>query len=374
MDRRRFLAISGGAAALMLSSKLELFAKKPIVEEKRNHSIASLGKTVIESERKTLGGLIRVDYDKCSHDYELFIKEAITEYRKKYGNAVPNTLETYANALMMSIGMFSSKQGFSYSLVSTLSEAMEYKIIDCDTSVLIAADFLLSLGVNSEKLGFFRTLASRSSDVDHVMLRVDDYYFETVITSPSANQFDLSGYYRKDIQENFPQAYDSSFDDESISQNWGGILEVLSRVVHERRKLAIKNPSPEILAPIVQLSERSISLERALLSSAPKNPAHWNGLGALLGEAFDLCFMGNEQKKGLIYADEALSDFNKAIELYPQYSSAFMNRAQMKHRLGDTVGAIEDMESAIKWLAPGSGNMKTALNQLLNWKKLEMEK
>lgn len=46
--------------------------------------------------------------------------------------------------------------------------------------------------------------------------------------------------------------------------------------------------------------------------------------------------------------DEALEDFNKAIELKPEYTQAYINRAYYaKENLGDYKGAIEDYIIAI---------------------------
>jgi len=45
---------------------------------------------------------------------------------------------------------------------------------------------------------------------------------------------------------------------------------------------------------------------------------------------------------------EAISDFNEAIEINPQYSQAYLNRGYSKHHLGDYYGAISDFNKAIE--------------------------
>lgn len=57
---------------------------------------------------------------------------------------------------------------------------------------------------------------------------------------------------------------------------------------------------------------------------------------------------------------ECLSDFNKAVELQPQYAFRFAARAFAKNHFGDIDGAVEDYEIAVK-IDP---NDAVALNNL----------
>jgi tetratricopeptide (TPR) repeat protein len=43
----------------------------------------------------------------------------------------------------------------------------------------------------------------------------------------------------------------------------------------------------------------------------------------------------------------ALADFNKAIELTPDFASGYFSRGSLKYRMGDKVGALADYDKAI---------------------------
>jgi tetratricopeptide (TPR) repeat protein len=45
---------------------------------------------------------------------------------------------------------------------------------------------------------------------------------------------------------------------------------------------------------------------------------------------------------------EALAEYNKAIELNPQFADAYSNRGMIKSKLGDREGAIADYTKAIE--------------------------
>ncbi|MFH0867356.1 MAG: tetratricopeptide repeat protein [Bacteroidota bacterium] len=58
-------------------------------------------------------------------------------------------------------------------------------------------------------------------------------------------------------------------------------------------------------------------------------------------------------------AKEALNDYNKAIELKPDYADAFYNRGLCKQYLGDKTGACSDWDKAV---VLGKPNVKDMLN------------
>jgi len=64
----------------------------------------------------------------------------------------------------------------------------------------------------------------------------------------------------------------------------------------------------------------------------------------------------------------ALADFNKAIELRPDFTTAFYDRGRLKQTMGDFNGALGDYDTTIKldpsWSAPfmNRGNVKLLLN------------
>lgn len=63
----------------------------------------------------------------------------------------------------------------------------------------------------------------------------------------------------------------------------------------------------------------------------------------------------------------AISDYDKAIRLHPEYANAYNNRGNMKLRLGDVDGAITDYTEAIR-LNPGF--FEALCNRGMAWQKL----
>jgi len=66
--------------------------------------------------------------------------------------------------------------------------------------------------------------------------------------------------------------------------------------------------------------------------------------------------------------NDALADFNKAIELRPDFTTAFYNRGRLRQTMGDFNGALGDYNTVIKldssWSEPfmNRGNVKLLLN------------
>ncbi len=64
-------------------------------------------------------------------------------------------------------------------------------------------------------------------------------------------------------------------------------------------------------------------------------------------QALEYFSRGNFKKRVKNYKD-ALSDFNKAIELYPSFAEAYFKRGNIKNLIEDFEGAILDYNKAIE--------------------------
>ena len=64
-------------------------------------------------------------------------------------------------------------------------------------------------------------------------------------------------------------------------------------------------------------------------------------------QALEYFSRGNFKKRVKNYKD-ALSDYNKAIELYPSFAEAYYKRGNLKNLMGDFEGAILDYSKAIE--------------------------
>lgn len=72
---------------------------------------------------------------------------------------------------------------------------------------------------------------------------------------------------------------------------------------------------------------------RALLGVEPESPVLWNTLGTVLSDQGDMT--------------TALTFFEEALRYDPTFAKARYNRANVRQPLGDALGAVEDLESAL---------------------------
>ncbi len=73
--------------------------------------------------------------------------------------------------------------------------------------------------------------------------------------------------------------------------------------------------------------------------------------------------------------EEAIKDYDKAIELNPQYAKAYNNRGKAKAKLGRNEEAIKDYDKAIELnpqLAEAYNNREKSKAQ--SWQKLKNER
>jgi len=82
----------------------------------------------------------------------------------------------------------------------------------------------------------------------------------------------------------------------------------------------------------------AIETLRAVIAIEPESPVLWNTLGTVLSDQGDMT--------------TALTFFEEALRHNPQFAKARYNRANARQPLGDTLGALEDLEAAL----PGAEN------------------
>ncbi|MFN3536744.1 MAG: tetratricopeptide repeat protein [Brevundimonas sp.] len=85
--------------------------------------------------------------------------------------------------------------------------------------------------------------------------------------------------------------------------------------------------------------DEAIEVLRARLQTAPDSALMWNTLGTVLGDQGD---MGT-----------ALTFYDEALRLQPDFAKARYNRGNARQPLGDFEGALEDIETALPYAAPG---------------------
>lgn len=77
----------------------------------------------------------------------------------------------------------------------------------------------------------------------------------------------------------------------------------------------------------------AVEMLRALLAIEAESPVLWNTLGTVLSDQGDM--------------STALTFFNEALRLHPDFAKAHYNRSTTRHALGDMEGALADLETAM---------------------------
>ena len=118
-------------------------------------------------------------------------------------------------------------------------------------------------------------------------------------------------------------------------KNWRCILAWLEQAGYKTRSSNSVENKPEI-TPSVSESDIDDLLEMV--------PSHF----PICAEDFDE--LGRNKAKERDF-EGAIENFDRAININPDYANAYNNRANVRHELGDDAGAIEDYTKAI-WLNP----------------------
>ena len=116
-------------------------------------------------------------------------------------------------------------------------------------------------------------------------------------------------------------------------KNWRCILAWLEQAGYKTRSSNSVENKPEI-TPSVSESDIDDLLEMV--------PSHF----PICAEDFDE--LGRNKAKERDF-EGAIENFDRAININPDYANAYNNRANVRHELGDDAGAIEDYTKAI-WL------------------------
>ena len=85
--------------------------------------------------------------------------------------------------------------------------------------------------------------------------------------------------------------------------------------------------------------EEAIEVLRARIQGAQDSPMLWNTLGTVMSDQGDMA--------------TALTFFDEALRLQPDFAKARYNRGNARQPLGDFQGALEDIEAALSLAAPG---------------------
>lgn len=85
--------------------------------------------------------------------------------------------------------------------------------------------------------------------------------------------------------------------------------------------------------------EEAVDLLRDLLGIEPGEPTLWNTLGTVLSDQGRM--------------SESLTFFEEAIRLDPTFAKAYYNRANARQPLGDSEGALRDLDAAFPGAEPG---------------------
>jgi tetratricopeptide (TPR) repeat protein len=75
------------------------------------------------------------------------------------------------------------------------------------------------------------------------------------------------------------------------------------------------------------------------------------------------CYRRADEKRNIDNFKGAIADFDKAIELDPEYAEAYIARGGTKEKLGDFSGAIEDYEESIRLKPQWESQIRPLINK-----------
>ena len=190
---------------------------------------------------------------------------------------------------------------------------------------------LAAIRVNDFERGAQRAIAALQIDETSGLA-----WHVLAICQEKANQFGPAIHAYEAALKLLPDHSDIAHDLGRLAQRLG-YLEIAEKLL---LKFLAANPghieATNNLACVMRDQRRygdAIETLRTMLQIEPESPVLWNSLGTVLSD---------EGRPA-----EALTFFEEALRLDPGFSKARYNRANVRRPLGDTAGALEDLEAAL---------------------------
>ena len=190
---------------------------------------------------------------------------------------------------------------------------------------------LAAIRVNDFQRGAQRAIAALQIDETSGLA-----WHVLAICQEKANQFGPAIHAYEAALKLLPDHSDIAHDLGRLAQRLG-YLEIAEKLL---LKFLAANPghieATNNLACVMRDQRRygdAIETLRTMLQIEPESPVLWNSLGTVLSD---------EGRPA-----EALTFFEEALRLDPGFSKARYNRANVRRPLGDTAGALEDLEAAL---------------------------
>jgi len=310
------------------------------------------GAACIDLEKSALGAVLKQDWEASKKSYSEFVGKSVEEYtesRSKRGIGKWQTNETDVRDALVFLLSKLNGQGITIGNEAMLmSQFLQKKERNCETSCFLCADFLAGLGMKAKDMAIliFYSKDNENLDVGHAILRVFGTYFDV-------NKASLIGYEPNSLRK-VASPYMEYRLDNKAALNYQVICSAISRKCMEKGGEVSNDPKNfKLQSELNNLIELGIDFSTKAQKMRPND---WM-IGTSMAD-FQLRAMTQYRNNGqlndaTVHANEAYKAVNKVLSLNPELVLCYLLRAEILQASSRYLDALKDYQYAYDRMPPG---------------------